>query len=349
VLQLSASIGISLYPDDGEETDLLIRKADQAMYRAKQHGPGSYAFQDEVHSGPLRQQATRAAPPLESVGAATAWAAQERRNAELREANERLVLAALGAQELQAAAERARLRQAELMALVAQELKNPLAPVRLATAMLGRASGDEPLLPRVQSIVEQQAQHMSRMVHAVQDLANAEAGTLKLEREEVDLVGIVDAAVSGCRASMDARQQHFSAQVRGTVVKLQGDRARLELVVGNLLDNASKYTPDGGKIRLSLEVRDDVAVLTVSDNGIGITTQALPQIFEPFAPDTQALGFNGVGRGIGLAAVRALVEAHGGKVHAFSEGSMQGSRFVVTLALPGAAHAVQAVISTGGP
>jgi len=189
----------------------------------------------------------------------------------------------------------------------------------------------------VQSIVEQQAQHMSRLVHAVQDLANAEAGTLKLEREEVDLVGIVDAAVSGCRASMDARQQHFSAQVPGTVVKLQGDRARLELVVGNLLDNASKYTPDGGKIRLSLEVRDDVAVLTVSDNGIGITTQALPQIFEPFAPDTQALGFNGVGRGIGLAAVRALVEAHGGKVHAFSEGSMLGSRFVVTLVLPAGA------------
>jgi diguanylate cyclase (GGDEF)-like protein len=349
VLQLSASIGISLYPDDGEETDLLIRKADQAMYRAKQHGPGSYAFQDEVHSGPLQRQATHAAPPLESVRAGPAWAAQERRNAALREANERLVLAALGAQELQAAAERARLRQAELMALVAQELKNPLAPVRLATAMLGRASGDEPLLPRVQSIVEQQAQHMSRLVHAVQDLANAEAGTLKLEREEVDLVGIVDAAVSGCRASMDARQQHFSAQVPGTVVKLQGDRARLELVVGNLLDNASKYTPDGGKIRLSLEVRDDVAVLTVSDNGIGITTQALAQIFEPFAPDTQALGFNGVGRGIGLAAVRALVEAHGGTVRAFSEGSMQGSRFVVTLALPGAAHAVPAVISAGGP
>jgi diguanylate cyclase len=82
-------------------------------------------------------------------------------------------------------------------------------------------------------------------------------------------------------------------------------------------------------------VTDDAAVLTVSDNGIGITAQALPELFEPFAHDIQALGFNGVGRGIGLAVVRALVEAHGGSVCAFSDGSGPGSRFVVTLALPG--------------
>jgi len=335
VLQLSASIGISLYPDDGEDIDLLIRKADNAMYRAKRHGPGRYALQGQAPADEPRRQAPDATPPLESTRPEPAGAAQERRNTELREANERLVLAALGAQELQAAAERARQRQDELMALVTQELKHPLAPVRLATAMLGRASSDEPLLPRVQSIIEQQARHMARLLDAVHDVAGAEAGTLKLEREDVDLIGLVDAAVSGWRAAMDARQQHFSAQLPGAAVRLKGDQARLELVVGNLLDNASKYTPDGGEIRLSLEVVDDAAVLTVSDNGIGITAQALPQIFEPFAPDTQALGFNGVGRGIGLAVVRALVQAHGGTVSAFSEGRGLGSRFVVTLALPG--------------
>ena len=343
VLQLSASIGISLYPDDGEDIDLLIRKADDAMYRAKRHGPGSYAFHGQAPAGdePRRHCPVRRLS-LESTRAEAAWAAQERRNAELREANERLVLAALGAQELQAAAERARQRQAELMGLVAQELNHPLAPMRLATAMLGRARSDEPLLPRVQSIIEQQAQHMSRLVGAAQDVANAEAGMLQLEREEVDLVGIIDAAVSGCRASMDVREQHFSAQLPGTAVKLMGDRARLAQIVGNLLDNATKYTPDGGEIRLSLEVLDDAAVLTVSDNGIGITAQALPDIFEPFAHDIQALGFNGVGRGIGLAVVRALVKAHGGTVRAYSEGSMLGSRFVVTLALPAAADAMPA-------
>ncbi|MGL6111960.1 MAG: diguanylate cyclase domain-containing protein, partial [Rubrivivax sp.] len=348
VLQLSASIGISLYPDDGDDIDLLIRKADNAMYRAKRNGPGRYSLQGQTPADEPQRRTPDATPPLESTRPEPAWTAQQRRYAELREANERLVLAALGAQELQAAAERARQRQDELMALVTQELKHPLAPVRLAMAMLGRASSDEPLLPRVQSIIEQQALHMANLVDAVHDVALAETGTLKLEREDVDLIGIVEAATSGCQASMDARHQHFSAQLPGAAVRLQGDRARLELVVGNLLDNASKYTPDGGEIRLSLELADGAAVLTVSDNGIGITAQALPQIFEPFAPDTQALGFNGVGRGIGLAVVRALVEAHGGAVRAFSEGSGLGSRFVVTLALPGDADAAQAVTPAGG-
>jgi len=335
VLQLSASIGISLYPDDGDDIDLLIRKADNAMYRAKRLGPGSYALQAQAPADEPWPPAPRGTQALATIRGEPAGAAQDRRNAELREANERLVLAALGAQELQAAAERARQRQDELMALVKQELQNPLAPVRLATAMLGRARSDEPLLPKVQSLIEQQARHIAQLVDAVHDVASAEVGTLKLEREDVDLVGIIDAAVSGCRASMDARRQRFSAELPGAAPRLLGDRTRLELVVGNLLDNASKYTPDGGEIRLSLELQGDAVVLTVSDNGIGITPQALPEIFEPFALDTQALGFNGVGRGIGLAVVRALVQAHGGTVQAFSQGSGMGSRFVVRLALPG--------------
>jgi diguanylate cyclase (GGDEF)-like protein len=348
-LQLSASIGISLYPDDGDAIDLLIRKADHAMYRAKRHGPGSYAFHGIAPVGDSQHKVPVASPLSEPMPAEPAWAAQAQRNAELREANERLVLAAVGAQELQAAAERARQRHAELMLLVTQELNHPLAPVRLATAMLGRPQSDEPLLPRVQSILEQQARHMSRLVGAAQDVANAEAGMLQLQREDVDLLAVVDAAAVGCQASMAERQQHFSAQLPQTAVEMSGDRARLELVVGNLLDNASKYTPNGGSIRLSLEVQNDAGVLTVSDNGIGITSQALPRIFEPFATDTQALGFNGVGRGIGLATVRALVEAHGGTVRALSEGSMQGSRFVVTLPLRWSADSATTATSTRSP
>ena len=341
VLQLSGSIGISIYPDDGEDIDLLVRQADNAMYRAKRHAPGSYALCGRAPADDNPQPKPGPTPALAWTSADPAQAAQEQRNAALREANERLVLAALGAQQLQAAAERARARQAELMGLVAQELSHPLAPVRLATAMLGRTRSDEPLLPRVQSIIEQQAQHISHLVGAAQDVANAEAGRLQLEHEEVDLVGVIDQAVASFRASMDLRKQQFSARLPGSAVKLIGDRARLAQIVGNLLDNASKYTPDGGEIWLSLEVQGGAAVLTVADNGIGITALALPDIFEPFAQDIHALGFNGVGRGIGLAVVRALVKAHGGAVRAYSEGSGLGSSFVVTLALPGGAESSQ--------
>jgi diguanylate cyclase len=341
VLQLSGSIGISIYPDDGEDIDWLIRQADDAMYRAKRHAPGSYALCGRAPADDNPQPKPGPTPALAWTSADPAQAAQEQRNAALREANERLVLAALGAQQLQAAAERARERQAELMGLVAQELSHPLAPVRLATAMLGRTRSDEPLLPRVQSIIEQQAQHISHLVGAAQDVANAEAGRLQLEHEEVDLVEVIDQAVASFRASMDLRKQQFSARLPGSAVRLIGDRARLAQIVGNLLDNASKYTPDGGEIWLSLDVQGGAAVLTVADNGIGITALALPDIFEPFAQDIHALGFNGVGRGIGLAVVRALVKAHGGAVRAYSEGSGLGSSFVVTLALPGGAESSQ--------
>ena len=188
VLQLSASIGISLYPDDGEDIDLLIRKADNAMYRAKRHGPGSFALQGQAPADEPQRQAPDATPPLESTRAEPASAAQERRNAELREANERLVLAALGAQELQAAAERARQRQDELMALVTQELKQ---------SARARAPGHGHARPCEQrrALAAAGASRSSnsrrstcaRLVGAVHDVAHAEAGTLKLEREDVDL------------------------------------------------------------------------------------------------------------------------------------------------------------------
>jgi diguanylate cyclase len=112
-----------------------------------------------------------------------------------------------------------------------------------------------------------------------------------------------------------------------------GDHARLEQVVRNLLDNASQYTPDLGRIQLSLAIKGSAVELTVSDSGIGITAQVLPTIFDPFAQDIPAIGFRSIGLGIGLTVVRALVEAHGGSVVARSAGVGQGSQFTVTLPL----------------
>ena len=116
---------------------------------------------------------------------------------------------------------------------------------------------------------------------------------------------------------------------------MQGDPVRLAQVLRNLLDNASKYTPDNGRIELSVEVAASSIELSLTDNGIGISADALPHVFDPFVQDPRAIGFNGVGLGIGLTVVRELVEAHGGTVTASSGGSGLGSRFVVVLPFAG--------------
>ena len=334
VPRVTASIGISVYPDDGEDAHTLIEKADAAMYRAKRHGLGHFAFHGKEPAGKRRPEP----PPLASLQrpvnrAEPALAEHERRHAQLREANEHLVLAAIGAQELQAAAEQAQQRQTEFMAVVAHELRNPLAPIRIATAMLGRVRTDEPLLPRVQSIIDEQVAHMSRVVGDLLDVSLINPGTLKLDRREVEMAAIIDTAVDACLPAMDARLQSFSLQVPSCALEVHGDPVGLAQVLSNLLDNASKYTPDGGQIELSVVVAGDAIVITVSDSGIGITAQALPNVFEPFVQDIRAIGFNGVGAGLGLTVVRELVEAHGGTVVASSAGSGLGSQFVVTLPL----------------
>ena len=323
VLSLTASIGISLYPDDGDDADTLIDRADAAMYRAKRQGPGGYAFHGEAPRAGNGQ-----APPLTE---------HERRNAQLREANEQLVLAALGAQELQAAAEQAQRRQMEFLAVVAHELRNPLAPIRIATALLGRVRTDEPLLPRARAIIEQQVAHMSRLVRELLALSRTEtgAGRPAPEPRVVDLAGLIDAVVHAWRPAMQARRQHFDLDVPAGALDVHGDPVGLAQILGNLLDNASKYTHEDGTIGLVVEVAGgvvgDTVVMTVSDSGIGITAEALPDVFEPFVQDPHAIGFNGVGLGIGLTVVRELAQAHGGCVVASSGGPGLGSCFVVTL------------------
>ncbi len=340
VLRLTASVGISIYPDDGDDVHTLVECADAAMYLAKRHGLGSLNFYDARAVAQGKPVGEAEAPlaaalhdPISRHGAAVEI--QQQRYAELREANEQLVLAALSARDMQAAAERAHRDQTEFMELLARELANPLAPIRLAAAMLGQVDSAEPLLPRAQSIIERQVQSMSHLVAAVQDVANAGRSAFGLARATVDVASVVDAAVAACRPAMDARLQTFTVQWPDPPGQAQvlGEAARLEQVVRNLLDNASQYTPDLGQIRLTLAVQGDEVELTVSDSGIGITAIALPTIFEPFAQDIPAIGFRDVGPGVGLAVVRALVLAHGGTVHASSAGTGRGSRFTVTLPL----------------
>jgi diguanylate cyclase (GGDEF)-like protein len=334
VVGLTASVGIAIYPDDGDDFDTLVARADAAMYETKRQRAGGVAFQGKAPvEGPGLD--TQRDPAMHQPGRKGAGAAAdaERRLVDLREANEHLVLAALTARELQTAAERARQRHTAFLAAVADELRNPMAPIRIASAMLGGLPTDERLLLRVQGIVEQQLTQMSRLLGELVDSSHLETGGLALEPRPLDMAQVIDAAVAACRPTMDERGQQFESHRPPGALAMQGDAARLQQIVSNLLDNASKHTHDGGRISLSVVVTANSMALTVSDDGIGITPQMLPYVFEPFVQDTQALGFRGVGLGIGLTVVRALVRAHGGDLVAHSAGAGRGSQFVVTLPL----------------
>jgi len=250
---------------------------------------------------------------------------------QMREANAQLVIAALSAQDLQASAERTLEQQRNILTLVAHELRNPLTPISLLAGRLVRVTRAE--LPRMQKLIEGQVQHMSRLVDDLLDVSRANTGKLRLDRHPVDLIPILHEAIEVCSPVMMTRQLQFTARLPERCLKVSGDSVRLAQVLGNLLGNAAKYTPVGGVVSLSLSTDADSLTLRIRDNGIGISAQALPFIFEPFVQDVHAVGFNGAGLGIGLTVVRELVEAHGGTVVGTSEGDGQGSEFVVTLPL----------------
>jgi diguanylate cyclase (GGDEF)-like protein len=334
VMRLTASIGVSIYPADGETAPALIALADAAMYRAKRQGSSSFEFHDAQALGDTLLQT----PVLGSLKAPLsnnekAREAVEFRQQQLQQANEHLLLSALGAQELQSAAEQALLRQTQLMSQAVHELNNPLMSIRSASAVIGRAGGDAPLLPRMTAIIERQVTQMSRLVSDLLDLSRVSTGKLRLERCEVDLTRLIDEAVDACRPAIDTRLQNFKFQKHPGLLRVCGDPLRLSQVLRNLLDNASKYTPRGGEIRLAVVRQGHSVEITVSDSGIGIGADTLIHIFDPFVQDPEATAFDGSGLGLGLTVVRELVNAHGGQVEAHSAGPGCGSEFRVTLPL----------------
>ncbi|WP_213948204.1 HAMP domain-containing sensor histidine kinase [Luteibacter sp. dw_328] len=251
--------------------------------------------------------------------------------ARLREANEKLVLAALDAHQLLDAAELARVRHADFLAVLAHELRTPLTPISMAASMLDETRLKE--LPRMRAVIERQVRHITRLLVDVLEVSRVGVGKLRLMKEVLDIADILEQAVETCVPAMDARNQLLHSSLPSTPVEIQGDPVRLAQVFINLLDNASKYTPQGGEITLSVVSTGNALTVTVIDSGIGMTTDILATLFDPFVQDPQAVAFNSGGLGIGLTVVRELVEAHGGHVTATSEGVGEGSRFTVSLPL----------------
>ena len=226
------------------------------------------------------------------------------------------------------AAEEANHAKDEFLAVLGHELRNPLSPIVTALQLL-RQRGQE---SRELAVIARQVKHLTRLVDDLLDVSRITRGKVELDRRPINLAEVVSRAVELAAPLLEQRQQHLGVDVPAGVV-VDGDIDRLAQVLGNVLANASKYSDPEGRIAISASVRDDRAVIVVSDEGIGIPRDMLERVFEPFVQPPQSSDRSHGGLGLGLAIARSLVDRHGGSIRAESDGPGKGSRFVVELPL----------------
>ncbi|HEX2547229.1 MAG TPA: PAS domain-containing protein [Ramlibacter sp.] len=227
-------------------------------------------------------------------------------------------------------------RKDEFIATLAHELRNPLAPIRTGLEILRRVGELPPTAARTRDMMERQLTHLVRLVDDLLDVSRISRGKLELRSEHVDIRKAIADAVEACQAAADASRHDLVVRVEGDSLQVRGDLTRLAQVFSNLVNNAIKYTPPGGRIEVRARCDGQQAVVEVQDNGNGIAPEALPHVFALFAQGHRdAPGAQG-GLGIGLWLVRRLVELHQGAIVAESAGPGAGSRFEVRLPLAAA-------------
>ncbi|MEO6410882.1 MAG: hybrid sensor histidine kinase/response regulator [Burkholderiaceae bacterium] len=224
-------------------------------------------------------------------------------------------------------------RKDEFLAMLAHELRNPLAGV-LAAAQVLRLKGHEgPTGARAVAVIERQSHQLSRLVNDLTDVARVSRGRIELKTESIDLKQALANAVEANCHSLEANRHVLRVREASTPLWVCGDPARLTQVFSNLLHNAAKYTDPGGRIMVEQDVEGDMAVIRITDNGIGISADMLPLVFELFTQAPVAIARSQGGLGLGLTLVRKLVALHGGSIEAYSEGKGKGSAFTVRLPL----------------
>jgi PAS domain S-box-containing protein len=224
-------------------------------------------------------------------------------------------------------------RKTEFLATLAHELRNPLAPIRSGLGVM-RLKGDSPAaVARVREMMERQVGHMVRLIDDLLDIARISGGKLELKKERADLRSLLSSAVETSLPLVESGRHALTVDLPETEVPVEADVTRIAQVVANLLNNAAKYTPSGGRIGLALRVEEEHALVSVSDNGIGIPPDQLVSVFEMFSQVGQHTERSQGGLGIGLSLVRRLVHMHGGEVSAASGGPNTGSVFTVRLPL----------------
>ncbi len=217
----------------------------------------------------------------------------------------------------------------EFLAMLGHELRNPLGAIASANVVLGRVGNAEPPAARARAIIGRQLQHLVDIVDDLLDMSRVTMGKIVLTLRTVDLAGVVGHCLDTLET--DGRTKGHDVTFDGRSVWVSGDETRLEQIAGNVITNALKYTPAGGRIRVSVAQEGNEAVLRVQDTGIGILPERLPQIFDLFFQGERTLDRSHGGLGIGLTLVKRLTELHGGRVAAASDGINHGSTFTIRL------------------
>jgi signal transduction histidine kinase len=232
-----------------------------------------------------------------------------------------------------AALETADRRKDEFIAMLSHELRNPLAGICTSSYLLRRVDGGSEYAARAREVIERQARYLSRLVDDLLDITRIARGKTTVRRERVDLAACVRRTAEDYGTLYTDLGVHLSTDVPVGPIWAAVDPTRMAQLIGNLLQNAAKFTPSGGHVTLSLRVADDQAEVRVSDTGAGIEPGILPTLFEPFVQGDRSAARIEAGLGLGLALVKGIAELHGGTVRGESEGLGKGATFVVRLPL----------------
>jgi PAS domain S-box-containing protein len=239
-------------------------------------------------------------------------------------------------------------RKDEFLATLAHELRNPLAPISNSLALMERANGNTAILNRARLTMERQMAHMVRLIDDLLDVSRITRNQLTLKKERTELALVMNLAVETCQPHCERKAQELRVVLPPEPIFLHADAMRLAQVFGNLLNNASKFTPKGGRIELCAEMHGENAVVTVQDTGIGIEANMQSRVFELFTQVDAARNFAAGGLGIGLALAKRFTELHGGSIALCSEGLDRGSKFVVQLPVLNEANGAPAAPLSAG-
>jgi signal transduction histidine kinase len=272
-----------------------------------------------------------------------------RRTAELARVNETLQQEIAERKRAEAALREADRRKDEFLATLGHELRNPLSALANALSLVELEPDNPAELVRLRDLIRRQVEQLIRLIDDLLDVSRISQGKLELRREVVTMGAVIESALDLARPSIDAEGHTLEVSLPSEPLALNGDKIRLAQIVSNLLVNAARYTPPGGRIEVSAKSENGEAIICVRDNGIGIPTDMLPKVFELFTQVDRDATSGQQGLGIGLTLVKTLVEMHGGRVEAKSAGPGHGSAFIVRLPLAAAEsaapHDVSAVSS----